>query len=84
MGLWGAAQAIAFAIGGLMATLMVDIARHLTGSPVDAYATVFVLEAMLFVIAAVLAARLHGDTRVVPPHDRAMRTGPSVASLESR
>lgn len=58
MGLWGAAQAIAFGLGGIVATGAVDLARLLTGSPAIAYGTVFVAEALLFVWATVYAVRL--------------------------
>lgn len=58
MGLWGAAQAIAFGVGGFLGTVAVDATRALMGNPVDAYAVVFLGEAALFVIAAWLAARL--------------------------
>jgi BCD family chlorophyll transporter-like MFS transporter len=57
MGLWGAAQAIAFGIGGLLGTLASDAARLLLDSAADAYAVVFVCEAALFVLSAVLATR---------------------------
>ena len=55
MGLWGAAQAIAFGLGGLMGTAASDMARWLIASPGVAYASVFGLEAALFVLSAVLA-----------------------------
>ena len=58
MGMWGAAQAIAFGFGGLVGTAASDIAHWLLGAPTVAYATVFGLEALLFVAAAVLAARI--------------------------
>ena len=58
MGLWGAAQAIAFGAGGILGTLASDIARLGLGSPGLAYASVFAAEALLFVLAAVLALRL--------------------------
>ena len=58
MGLWGAAQAIAFGLGGIVATGAVDLARFVTGSPAVAYGTVFVAEALLFVWATVYAVRL--------------------------
>jgi BCD family chlorophyll transporter-like MFS transporter len=60
MGLWGAAQAIAFGLGGFLATVASDLARLLLGTPVLAYAAVFAIEAALFVVAAVLAMRLGG------------------------
>lgn len=56
MGLWGASQAIAFALGGLTGTLAVDVARIAFGSPVPAYTLVFMGEAALFIVAAVIAA----------------------------
>ncbi len=56
MGLWGAAQAVAFALGGFTATMASDLARLILGSPAAAYAAVFVAEAVLFLIAARLAA----------------------------
>jgi MFS transporter, BCD family, chlorophyll transporter len=58
MGLWGAAQGVAFGIGGFLGTAAVDFARVLTPSPVLAYASVFAAEAVLFVVAAVLAERV--------------------------
>jgi BCD family chlorophyll transporter-like MFS transporter len=62
MGLWGAAQAIAFGLGGFAGTLASDVARFVIGAPVKAYATVFTGEALLFAVAAVLAARAIGVT----------------------
>lgn len=58
MGLWGAAQAVAFAIGGLVGTGATDLARWALGSPASAYSTVFIAEAALFVLAAILARAL--------------------------
>ena len=58
MGLWGAAQAIAFGLGGFLGTVAVDLARALMGDPAHAYATVFVAEAVLFLVSAGLAARV--------------------------
>ncbi len=60
MGLWGAAQAVAFGVGGLVGTGASDLARWLIGTPAMAYAAVFAFEAALFVAAALLAARLNG------------------------
>ena len=57
MGLWGAAQAIAFAVGGLVGTGTSDLARHLLGSPVLGYAAIFAGECLLFCFAATLAAQ---------------------------
>jgi BCD family chlorophyll transporter-like MFS transporter len=55
MGLWGAAQAIAFGGGGFLGTVAVDLTRWLVGSPVTAYGMVFVAEAALFLISVGLA-----------------------------
>ncbi|CAN5846320.1 BCD family MFS transporter [soil metagenome] len=57
MGLWGAAQAIAFGMGGLLGTFASDLARLVLGSATSAYAVVFVAEAILFVASAFLATR---------------------------
>lgn len=57
MGLWGAAQAQAFALGGLVGTGASDVARWLLPhTPGPAYALVFLANAALFVWAARLAA----------------------------
>jgi MFS transporter, BCD family, chlorophyll transporter len=58
MGLWGAAQAIGFASGGLVGAAASDVVRWVTGSQGVAYATVFTVEALVFVAAAWLAARI--------------------------
>ena len=57
MGLWGAAQAIAFGAGGFLGTVFVDLSAALTGRTDTAYAIVFAGEAILFIVAALLAAR---------------------------
>ena len=58
MGLWGAAQAIAFGLGGFAGTLGADVMRRLTGSAQAGYGSVFAAEAALFVISAGLAAQV--------------------------
>ena len=73
MGLWGAAQAVAFGLGGLVGTAASDLARWLVGSPVTAYAVVFGFEALLFVAAALLASRLSAPGR------SAGRTAPQLS-----
>jgi BCD family chlorophyll transporter-like MFS transporter len=68
VGLWGAAQAIAFAVGGLAGTIAVDLGRWLIGSQAAAYASVFVLEAGLFLVAAYLASQIiPGRAEVASP-----------------
>jgi MFS transporter, BCD family, chlorophyll transporter len=66
MGLWGAAQALAFGIGEIAATSGVDLARGFSASPVVAYTLVFVAEALIFVVAAVLAVGLARTTPASP------------------
>jgi BCD family chlorophyll transporter-like MFS transporter len=58
MGLWGAAQAIAFAVGGLLGTAASDLARLLIASPGEAYAIVFAFEGLMFLVSAVMAWRI--------------------------
>jgi MFS transporter, BCD family, chlorophyll transporter len=58
MGVWGAAQAAAFGIGGFLGAAGVDVLRHLVGVDATAFMTVFSIEAGLFIVAAVLAATL--------------------------
>jgi len=55
MGLWGAAQGVAFGLGGLLGAGATDLARQITASPAAAYASVFTIEAMLFLVSAGLA-----------------------------
>jgi BCD family chlorophyll transporter-like MFS transporter len=74
MGVFGAAQAIGFAVGGLVGALLADAARWLVGDLGTGYALVFVLEAACFTVAAALAGRhaegerlmLTGDARAEP------------------
>ena len=58
MGLWGAAQAFAFGIGGFLGTLASDIVRYFLASPALSYGVVFGAEAALFVVAAFMAVRV--------------------------
>ena len=71
MGLWGAAQAVAFGAGGLVATGLSDAARHLVPTPAGAYALVFALQASAFLAAAILALR--------PDRARSARAGLALA-----
>ncbi len=58
MGVWGAAQATAFACGGFAGAAGVDLLRVLLSTTSSAFLMVFALEAALFLIAGLLAARL--------------------------
>ncbi|MDX2264173.1 MAG: BCD family MFS transporter [Hyphomicrobiales bacterium] len=62
MGLWGAAQAIAFGAGAFLGTVAADAARAAFGSAQPAYASVFGVEAALFLAAAWLATKV-GQSR---------------------
>ena len=57
MGVWGAAQAIAFGLGGMVAGAGLDLARRALASDPVAFQFVFGVEASLFVLAAWLAVR---------------------------
>ncbi|MDF1748255.1 MAG: PucC family protein, partial [Alphaproteobacteria bacterium] len=63
MGVWGAAQAIAFGLGGFMGTVLVDLSRGLFHDPALAYGSVFAFEGLLFLVSALLAARIHVPDR---------------------
>ena len=71
MGVWGAAQAVAFGLGGLTGALGVDAARHLIGRDGAAFQLVFAIEACLFILAAVLAVQA---TRRAPMADKGVAT----------
>jgi len=73
MGVWGASQAIAFGLGGLLGALGVDIARQIMAHDGSAFRFIFAIEAILFVIAAGLALRTTG-TSVVPRSEPARET----------
>lgn len=57
MGVWGAAQAVAFGLGGLIGAVGVDVGRALTGSTSGTFMIVFGFEATLFLAAASIALR---------------------------
>ncbi len=67
VGLWGAAQAIAFGAGGLLGAMASDLARALIDHPGFAYGAVFFTEALLFLIAAKLAMRIGTAEATVTP-----------------
>jgi BCD family chlorophyll transporter-like MFS transporter len=72
MGLWGAAQALAFALGGVLGTAASDLARWWLAEAGPAYALVFLLNAALFLLAARLAHRVGGASpEPSPPRERA-------------
>jgi MFS transporter, BCD family, chlorophyll transporter len=58
IGLWGGAQAIAFGLGGLLGALASDAARYMLTDVAHAYASVFAIEALLFIVSARFAMRI--------------------------
>ena len=62
MGLWGAAQALAFGLGGFIGAVAIDAARMVLPEVRMAFAWVFCMEGLAFVAAAGLAAGV-GRTR---------------------
>jgi BCD family chlorophyll transporter-like MFS transporter len=56
IGLWGGAQAIAFGLGGLLGAGASDLARSIFTNTAWAYASVFFLEAILFIASAYMAS----------------------------
>lgn len=79
MGLWGAAQAIAFAIGGFLGTVTVDIARQWLADPAHAYGATFILEGLMFLA----AARLGAGIRVIDSAGSALEA-PSFGQVASQ
>jgi BCD family chlorophyll transporter-like MFS transporter len=57
MGLWGAAQAVAAGLGGVLGAGAVDLARQFTTTP-TAFGLVFIAEAGLFVLATLMAQQI--------------------------
>jgi BCD family chlorophyll transporter-like MFS transporter len=66
MGLWGAAQALAFGLGGFIGASAVDVGRRLLGADAPAFELVFAFEALIFLGAAMIAVRLNADTDAMP------------------
>lgn len=80
MGVWGAAQAISFGLGGLAGTVALTLGRWATAQDGTAFAIVFSLEAVLFLMSAVIAMRIgaHPSNAATMP----ARPGPSVVAAE--
>ena len=77
MGLWGAAQAIAFGLGGLLGTAASDIAHYFLSTQGTAYSCVFGFETVMFVMSAGCAVWVgRYDQKSV-----SMRQSPKVVGL---
>jgi BCD family chlorophyll transporter-like MFS transporter len=64
MGVWGASQAIAFGLGGLLGAVGLDAARAMLGDDGAAFQLVFAVEAGAFVLAALLAIKATGGAAI--------------------
>ena len=77
MGLWGAAQAIAFGLGGLLGTAASDLAHYFLSAQGTAYSCVFGFETVMFVMSAGCAVWVgRYDQKSV-----SMRQSPKVVGL---
>ena len=76
MGVWGAAQAISFGLGGFLGTVAIDIARYATENDATSFAIVFSMEALLFLVSALIAMNIGlkptGET-----------SSPSISSIQA-
>jgi len=63
MGLWGAAQAIAFGLGGFLGTVGVDVVRYVFDAPIAAYGLVFTAAGILFMVAAAWGLRIRNTAQ---------------------
>ena len=81
MGLFGAAQAVAFAVGGLSGAGLADLLRHAGAAPGVTYGSVFAAEAAIFATAALWVRRRSPATARLspPPHLRPV-TWPSAGA----
>jgi BCD family chlorophyll transporter-like MFS transporter len=59
IGAWGLAQAMAQAIGNVGGGALLDVGRHLFGTPVLAYSFVFAIEAVAMLVAVALLKRVN-------------------------
>lgn len=66
MGLWGASQAVAFGLGGFFGASAVDMGRALLGADGPAFELVFAFEAMIFIMAAMIAVRFNSGSEAAP------------------
>lgn len=76
MGLWGAAQAVGFALGGVLGAAASDLARLWAATQVQAYVAVFAVESLIFVAAAALALAIRVPAALSPGTPQ----GPSALS----
>ena len=75
MGLWGAAQAIAFGAGGFVGAALCDLVKLVAVSPGSPYAFVFGLEAIGFVAAVTVAWKIRFAAGAEPGRQPAAAEG---------
>ena len=75
IGLWGAAQAIAFGLGGFLGAAGVDAGRRVFATTGEAFIAVFAVEALLFLAAAWLASRIDAAAAVTDYPDNLAARG---------
>lgn len=80
MGVWGAAQAVSFGLGGVAGTIVLTLGRWSTGDDGTAFTLVFALEAVLFLMSALIALRIGIQTAPLP--DFTAKTAPSAIPAE--
>ncbi|MET1414794.1 BCD family MFS transporter [Roseibium sp. HPY-6] len=80
MGVWGAAQAVSFGLGGVAGTVVLTLGRWSTGNDATAFTLVFALEAILFLMSALVALRI--GVKPVPRRDTEAHTAPSTVPAE--
>ncbi|HKJ15838.1 MAG TPA: BCD family MFS transporter [Xanthomonadales bacterium] len=75
MGVWGAAQAVAFGLGGILGTASVDILNWMFNSDSFAYAMIFVAQSLLFLTSAFLARSIDPG-----PASEQIQSAPSITA----
>ncbi|WP_372918382.1 BCD family MFS transporter [Sandarakinorhabdus sp.] len=80
MGVWGAAQAAAFGIGGFVGAFAVDRLRAATGADGPAFEIVFAAESVLFLLAAGIAFRLNDRMVILAGNPAGRQTTAEVAA----
>ncbi len=81
LGVWGAAQAFAFGIGGFVGTVAIDATRALFADPATAYALVFALEGATFLVAARIAAGVGRTTSKLRPGAARCQTNSGMTKM---
>ena len=70
MGVWGASQAIAFAMGGFFGAAGVDVGRQMFAETSTAFLLVFAVEGALFLASALIALRIGTASAAISAPDR--------------